>query len=394
MKINLDPKIIVLPSFYPMDYHYTRGGFFEEQTKLIKKAGADVAVVFNEDRSLKSFSIAKFRHIHFQKQFRIEKDDIPVLRRLNWNIIPTKYELGRKLWIKNYITLIEYYIKKYGMPDLFHVHCAFNAGSVAKYFKEKYNIPYILTEHSTFFALSDISENKKREVFNIYENAEKVIVVSKPFRILLSEKTGFPLSKIDVIPNFIDTDFFNPNLEDKTKTVQNSIFTVCHHVYKKRLDRLLDAFLIVSKYYPNWKLIIGGDGKETDFLKKKTNELELNDNVVFVGFLEKEQVKLHMMKAGLFVLPSDVETFGVVLIEALAMGLPIVATKSGGPEDIITRQTGVLVKKDPESLAYGIIKIISSYDKYDKDFIRSYAVKNYSGKVIALEYLKIYRQLS
>lgn len=391
MDNKLNPKIIVLPSFYPMDFHYTRGGFFEEQTRLIKKSGADVTVIFNEDRSMKSFSLRKFKDIHFQKQFKIE-ENLPVLRRLNWNIVPTKFDFGCKFWVKNFINLVESYIKEYGKPDLFHVHCVFNAGSVAKYLKEKYNIPYIITEHSTFFALSNISIAQKKKAYDIYNNAEQVVVVSQPFRKLLAEKTGFNINRIDVIPNFIDTDYFDPNFTSTLNGLENSkiIFTVCHHSYKKRLDRLLEAFKIVAEQFPEWKLIIGGNGDETNILKAKTKELNLQDKVSFVGFLTKEQVKDYMKKANIFVLPSDVETFGVVVIEAMAMGLPVVATASGGPEDIVTKETGIIVERNSESLAKGIIEVIFNYGFYNKVKIRSYVVNNFSGQTVASKYIKLY----
>jgi glycosyltransferase involved in cell wall biosynthesis len=393
MKNSSHPKIIVLPSFYPMNFHYTRGGFFEEQTRLIKNRGANVSVIFNEDRSITSFNLKKLKHVYFQKQFKLE-EGLPVLRKLNWNIIPTKFNLGRRIWIKNSINLVESYIKQYGKPDLFHVHCAFNAGYIAKYLKEKHNIPYIITEHSTFFALSSISIVQKKEVLDIYSNAEKVIVVSNPFRKLLSGKTGFDIDKIDVVPNFIDTDYFDPNFKNDLNLLEDmkTIFTVCHHGYKKRLDRLLDAYKIVLEHYPEWKLIIGGNGTETNSLKIKTKELNLQNSVDFVGFLAKEQVKNYMKKASMFVLPSDVETFGVVVIEALAMGLPVVATASGGPEDIITKETGIIVERDTQSLAKGIIEIITNYSTYNKEHLRSYIINNFSGETVADKYLKIYKE--
>ena len=387
------PKIIVLPSFYPMEFNYTRGNFFEEQTRLIRKRGANVTVIFNENRSLTSFNLRKLRYIHFQEQFKIEQD-IPVLRRMNWNIVPTKFDLGKRIWIKNSIGLVNSYIKKHGKPDLFHVHCAFNAGCVAKYFKDKLQIPYIVTEHSTFFAESEISISQKNEVLNIYSNAEKVVAVSRPFRKLLSEKLGFEKNKIDVVPNFIDTNYFDPggNINLSRSAKGNIIFTVCHHVYRKRLDRLLDSFKIVAKQYPYWKLIIGGNGPETNNLKSKAKEFNLQDKIVFTGFLTKEEVKNYMKDASIFVLPSDEETFGVVVIEAMSMGLPVVATASGGPEDIIKRETGILVERNTDSLANGILKIISNYEFYNREGIRLYVVENFSGEAIADKYIEMYSQ--
>jgi len=393
MEPNYTPKIVVLPSYYPTKFYNSYGNFFEEQTKLIRKKGCDITVIFNEKRSLKSFNLKKLRYAHFQKRFKIE-ENVPVFRRMNWNIIPTKFDLGQKIWVKNSIDLVNSYIKKHGKPDLFHVHCAFDAGSVAKYFKDKLQIPYIITEHSTFFALSKISSDQKKEALSIYENAEKVIVVSNPFKQLLSEKIGFEKSKIYVVPNFIDTSYFNPesNIFLNSSGKGNIILTVSHHDYKKRIDRLLDAFKIISEQYQDWKLIIGGEGTETNNLISKAKELNLQDKVAFVGFLTKEQVRNYMKIANIFVLPSDVETFGVVVIEAMAMGLPVVATASGGPEDIITKETGILVGHNTGSLANGIIELIANYECYDKMQIRSYIVNNFSGETIADKYIEMYSQ--
>src|ERR1017187_1133459 len=381
------PKIIVLPSFYPMEFDYTRGGFFEEQTKLIRKRGPDLTVIFNENRSITTFNLRKLWYVHFQKQFKIE-EDVPVLRRMNWNIVPTRFDLGKRIWIKNSIGLVNSYIMEHGKPDLIHAHCAFNAGSVAKYFKDKLQIPYIITEHSSFFSLSEISIAQKKEVLNIYNDAEKVVAVSWPFRKLLSEKIGFDKNRIDVVPNFIDTNYFDPrgNINFDRSVEGNMIFTVCHHNYNKKLDRLLDSFRIVVEQYPYWKLIIGGNGPETNNLKSRAIKLNLRDKVVFTGFLTKEHVRLYMKYASMFVLPSDTETFGVVVIEAMAMGLPVVATASGGPEDIITKETGILVERNTDSLANGIMEIISNYAFYNKEAIRSYVVNNFSGKTITDKY--------
>jgi glycosyltransferase involved in cell wall biosynthesis len=394
MNINSNPKIVVLPSFYPMKLNYVRGNFFEEQTRLLKRKGADVTIIFNENRSLKSFTLKKLKHIYFQTQFELE-DNLPVLRRLAWNVVPTKFALGQSIWIKSSIKLVEIYIKKYGKPDLFHVHCAINAGSVALYFKKKYNIPYLITEHSSFFLLAKISDFQKSEVFNIYDKADKVIAVSNSFKSLLSEKIGFNKDRIDVIANYIDTDFFNPNSPLKYPYLNNEnvMFTVCHHEYNKRLDRLIDSFELVLKVYPNWILIIGGSGSQTEHLKIKVRELHRGNNIIFTGFLSKEEVRDHMNRATLFVLPSDVETFGVVLIEAMAMGIPVVATASGGPQDIITEDTGVIVDLNVVSLADGLLKVINNLKNYDKNKIRSKALKDFSGENIADKYVNLYSKV-
>lgn len=393
MRPIVNPKVVVLPSFYPMEHHYMRGNFFEEQTRLLLQRGSDIAVVFNENRSLASFSLKKLRHIHFQKRFKVE-NNIPVLRRMSWNIIPTRYDLGKKIWINDAINLVHLYMKKYGRPDLFHVHCAFDAGSVAVHFKDKVGIPYIITEHSSFFLLADVSEEQRKRVVDIYNKAARVIVVSESFRKSLAAKLDFDKNRIEVIPNFIDTDYFNRKADTNLQDIQGEriLFTVCHHTYNKRLDRLLQAFQLITVAFPQWKLVIGGAGVETDRLKSLTGQLSLQQKVVFTGPLNKEQVRQYMNDADLFVLSSDVETFGVVLIEAMAMGLPIVATQCGGPSDIITEETGLLSERNVESLANKLTQAMSNYGAYSKERIRAYAVQHFGGKAVTGKYMDIYVQ--
>ena len=384
-----DFRVVVLPSFYPMEFNYIRGGFFEEQTALIKRQLIDVAVVFNEDRSLKSFSFRKLKYIHFQRQLKIE-NGVPVLRRLSWNLIPTKFELGRKIWIRRAIKLVEFFIKEVATPGIFHVHCAFNAGFVALYLKKKYDIPYIITEHSTLFALTQFTAKQKEKVAEVYRHATKVIVVSKPFKMLLADKIGLQEDLIAVLPNFIDTEYFKPFSTAKHPEGSKIIFTVCHHDHKKRLDRLIDAFKLVLKEYPDWKLVIGGKGRLTSSLIAKVKKMGLAANITFSGFLAKQEVREHMNRAAIFVLPSDVETFGVVLIEAMAMGLPVVSTKSGGPEDIVTEMTGLLVEKEVTSLAEGICTVINNRYRYDSQLIRQHVLDNFSGPVLSEKYIRLY----
>lgn len=392
MEVSANPPILVLPSFYPMRYNYA-GNFFEEQTRLIKKHGIDISVVYNENRTIASFNLKKFWHLHFQKQYKIE-EGVPVFRRMNWNIIPAKFKLGRKIWIKESINLVETYIKKYGEPKLIHVHCALNAGSVAKYIKGKWHIPYIVTEHLSDYGYHSISEAKRQETLDVYLNAEKVITVSSYLKRILSEKTGFPEKAMEVIPNFIDTEYFNPNENIKliSPVKGKIIFTVCNLEYRKRLDRLLDAFKIVAELYPDWKLIIGGSGVEGENLKTQVKEINLQDKVFFAGFLTKEQVRAYMKSADIFVLSSDVETFGVVLIEAMSMGIPSVATASGGSEDIPTKDTGIIVDRNVTALANGIIEVISNYSNYNKNQIREHAVNHYSGIAIVKKYIDLYNK--
>ena len=105
-------------------------------------------------------------------------------------------------------------------------------------------------------------------------------------------------------------------------------------------------------------------------LKKLSIMLNIDKQVKFLGRLSQKEVKIEMSKSHVFVLSSNYETFGVVLIEAMACGIPVITTKCGGPEDIVNQNNGVLVEKNnKEELSKAMINIKNNIQKYDKDFI-------------------------
>ncbi|WP_084299306.1 glycosyltransferase [Dyadobacter tibetensis] len=386
----MPPKILILPSFYPMEMDFPRGNFFQEQTEMLVQNGVNATVLFNESRSIRSFTIKKFRLAHFQTTYGIE-NNVPVFRKRGWNIIPTKFKLGSKIWIYNSIKLFEHYINNYGKPDIIHAHCAQNAGMVALHIKRKYNIPYLITEHSTAYALKPLSVELKSAINEVYSNAFKVIAVSTEFQKLLANKLSLPVNLFEVIPNFIDTNYFqNTAIGDSSQLPYLTIFTVCYHERKKRIDRLIEAFHNICQQVANVKLVIGGVGPETSRLQAQVKRLNLDSKISFSGFLTKEQVKDQLSKTSIFVLPSDVETFGVVLIEAMAMGVPVISTRSGGPEDIISPETGILVEKTSEDLQKAILHLIANKSQFDSVKIRRRILDNYSGKAVADQYKLIY----
>jgi L-malate glycosyltransferase len=375
----------MLPSFYPMDLDYPRGSFFREQAELLKKAGADIDIVFNENRSLSNLSFLRLKRAHFQISITMEQG-LRVMRRMNWNVIPTRFSIGMKIWIRQSIKLAEKYVKRFGIPALCHVQCSIPAGFVALYLKEKYGIPYIVTEHSSYMdhGVSDKDINEYKKVFL---HAERIIVVSNSFKKVISKKFGIDESTIQVIPNFIDEDFFInlSNLEDC-----KNIVTVSYHTANKNISLLIKSFSKLHKKYPEYNLIIAGEGPETQKLKQLVKYYHLENKVKFVGFLSKESVKDLFVNSCLFVLPSEFETFGLVLVEAMAMGKPVIATKCGGPEEIIVPGTGLLVEDNIDSLLNGMMLVLDNLTNYDPLYIRKHVLNNYSSYSVSSKYLELY----
>jgi glycosyltransferase involved in cell wall biosynthesis len=101
-----------------------------------------------------------------------------------------------------------------------------------------------------------------------------------------------------------------------------------------------------------------------------------------------------MRRSALLVLPSRSESFGSVLVEALACGTPVVATRCGGPEDIVADEVGVLVsKEDPEALAAALEHVLATRGSYDRARLRAHAVRHFSWDGIAGQYAQLYQDV-
>jgi len=192
------------------------------------------------------------------------------------------------------------------------------------------------------------SEAIKRQWENKNTN-RKIRVVYPPF----------DTSKISAIEYF-------PLRKDFKKNGEWVIGTVGRLSEEKRHIDLINAFVSVSKIFPKSKLLIVGDGYLRDKLEKSVDNLEVRNKIVFVGF--KENVFQFLKEMDIFVFPSRTEGLGIVILEAMASGLPVVASNIGGiPEIVKHNETGVLVEpQKPSELAEAIIQLLKNPEKMHK----------------------------
>ena len=158
---------------------------------------------------------------------------------------------------------------------------------------------------------------------------------------------------------------------------------------RKGLQYLIYAITILSKNNEDITFIIGGKGPELERLKKLIKKYKLQDQVILAGFIPDEELSSYYEQADLFVLPSLYEGFGLVYLEALKEGTPIVTTKCGGPEDIITKDNGLLVPtKDYKKLAEAIETALNK--NWDKEKIKKDSEK-YNWENIFQQYFELYK---
>jgi glycosyltransferase involved in cell wall biosynthesis len=239
--------------------------------------------------------------------------------------------------------------------DLIHAHVALPDGHAAFLLKKDDDIPLMVTIHGQDFQ-STLTKNEKcrQRLFEVLEGTDKITTVSSKLKNIIRDQAFF--SKTEVINNGIDLndcvlppDIFPGHHSDRHGISGNTrkeirILSVSNLKKTKGIDLNLRAVSSLAGKYPSLKYFIAGDGEERQALEDLTESLNLKDKVVFLGKLTHPEVMKEMAEADIFSLPSWQEGFGVVYIEAMAQGLPVIGVRGEGIEDaLIHGQNGLLV---------------------------------------------------
>ena len=131
-----------------------------------------------------------------------------------------------------------------------------------------------------------------------------------------------------------------------------------------------------------------------DNLKSLINKYKLNENIFLLGLLDRNQVALNMQQCDCFILASRFETFGIVYIEAMNYGKPVIASITGGPDTFVNDKCGILIENENvEEIKNAMIDMINNYEKYDKRYISNFCENNFSSKVIANRLIALYGEV-
>lgn len=162
------------------------------------------------------------------------------------------------------------------------------------------------------------------------------------------------------IPNIID------KLPDNRTSLKDNILVSIGRMEKEKgFDDLIDIIALVKNEIPNIKLYLMGDGSLRNKLENKVKELSLTDNIIFTGFIPKNEMDKYLTKAKLYVMTSHTESFGLVLLEAMSYGIPCIAFDSAdGAKELLKDNVGILINnRDKEKMAKEIVNLLNNKDK-------------------------------
>jgi len=376
--------VLVLPSFYPEKHRPNSGLFFFNQTKIVADYVDKIGVVYVEQKSIKKIFNSILSNL-YQKEIKFESG-VLTYRRKGLSIL-NQYNFGSKIWIYLTEKLIFDYIKDNGKPDIIHVHNLFNAGCVAYKIEKKFGIPFVITEHASSFLLETYTVKQLNICRSIVDKSLALISVSSALSISIKKQLGN--RKINVVPNVFDTTLFK--LRKKTPKDVYVFVCVGNLIPNKGQLFLIKSFALAFPVYNSIQLLIIGDGPDKEELENYVESNNLSDRIFFKNSISPSTLANTYNECDCLVSPSTKETFGVVIIEAMACGLPVIATRSGGPQDIINEENGILVDYGSENqMAEALKYLVLNKMKYNPTVISQIINEKFSPQVIASQIIKFY----
>lgn len=272
--------------------------------------------------------------------------------------------------------------------DLIHVNWGYPDGVAVRLLARLLRLPYVITEHQ-----GSIGELLAKPFYNqllgrVYRGSRRLIVVSEGMLQPLHGLSG-KLSPL-VVYNGIDLARFT--LAQKRNQPQRLLF-IGNLIPAKGVHRLIQALALLRDQGRDFSLDIVGAGSQKRELEAQVKALRLSGSVSFLGVIDSARIPRLLNDYDALVLPTLAESFGIVLIEAMAAGLPVISTCCGGPQHIVSPEVGILVQPDSaEALAEGIALLERNWADYDPQTIRAYCQRRFDIRHSCEQLATVYRE--
>ena len=367
-------NVLLMVSWYCSREEIALGGGFHYELAAELKKYCNCAIYYPYDRAIKEPYVAG------------TEGGIRTYR--------SQYELPKKIRNRRYMFLAMRKIVKEFKPDIIHGQVATEAGRFAVMLGKIFHIPVIISEHSAV-------EASGVRAFPHYYYA-KFAYRHSCYNTCVSDKLTSDLAEI--FPKFqfhtVYNGIRNPDIE-KNRDIYRKQNNVNMVMVAELYDRCIKGMqfvlpvlrrLLKEGYSVSFHFV--GGGEYLDEYKNIADELGISENCIFYGKCDKTKVYAILKDMDFYVCASIFESFSCATAEAMMCGKPVVATKCGGPNSIVTKETGILVEKENEQALYeGIAEMIKNYQKYSSETISAYAYDKFFVGNICKQYLQIYEKV-
>ena len=375
-------KICIVSRNINADY---TGSFEFDQALALKGRGHDVYVLSLDFRSIRRKRPIGM-HVDVHKGVNVIRCSLP--------IGPVKLSLAERIEITAFKKAFEAIEKQAGGFDVVNPHFFTTAYICLRAIKEKMktDVPVAVTEHSSRMNVDfeDISASDAKKAGYVYRNADRVIAVSGALAEKIKQNFGVDC---EVVYNVFDCKIFDGKKRNHDDDDNFTFVSAGNLLPNKRMDLLVRSFARAFPSEPHTRLYIFGDGPEGKRLENLVSELGLEERVFLPGRKPRDVLAEFYEDADVFALVSKRETFGVAYVEAMASGMPVLTCRSGGPEDFVTPETGIIAESDEESIATAMKNMKTNRSAYDDNYIKEYARRICGGEAIAEQLTDIYEKM-
>ena len=348
-------KILMLTWEYPPRIVGGIARVVNDLSKILIKDGHDVTVVTYREGNTPYYEDDKGVKVYRVDNYMIHPNNfIDWIMQMNFNMIAKANEI----------------MAKEGKFDVIHAH-DWLVAYAAKTLKNSYDIPIVATIHATESGRNSGIHDETQRYINDTEwmltyEATEVIVNSNYMKRELQYQFGLPFEKINVVPNGINVNMFSGVERDYDFRRQYAadhekiILFMGRLVYEKGVQHLVSAMPKILAGYHDAKLVIAGKGGMTDELKAQVNAMGISNKVYFTGYMDAKQVCKMYKCADVSVFPSTYEPFGIVALEAMLSGTPVVVSDIGGLNEIVNHGENGMKSYagNPNSIADSILALL------------------------------------
>ena len=375
-------KVLFFTLWYPQKDKPVLGTFVRELARA--------ASLYDDIEVLHGYSVSGISRLYMISEKR--EGDI--------RVICVKYKRFPVVWYLVYLfSMIQVFrkVKKDFTPDVIHAHI-YKASFIAVILGKLYRIPIVVTEHAEIVDIyrPGIFQKIKNSLSVVLarfalNNCDLLILVSKSLQERL-ESIGIK-NKVKIVPNIVDTKTFYPGNKREDNQKKKLLF-VGGLTPVKGISYLIEAISRVRESRTDFVLDLVGDGSHRSEYERLAKKLGVSDVIKFHGLKNKDEVAEFMRNCDFFILPSLYETFGVVLIEAMACGKPVISTLSGGQKEFVNEKNGILVpSKDTRALAKSIRYLLDHQHEYDAEELVKYVRERFSYERVGKSLHEIYQNL-
>lgn len=376
-------NILVISRGIPTKRDPQHGSFEYDQAKALARLGHNVIIASVDSRFRRYW-----RHIGLtsQKEENIQSYNYFLCPGAITGLMGDKFKNFIKRWQWKQIIKA---IQKSGVKiDVIYSHYLFNS-YYAVHFLKDIHAPIVAIEHWSKLNIEPLPYSVQKMAEETYPHVQQVITVANSLQERLAQEFGI---KARVIYNLVGDEFHY----NKTEVHNNKVcfITTGSLVYRKGFDLLSKAFTLADLPKDKWQMLVIGEGEERATLQQQIDTAGYHDNIILTGKKGKEEIARMLNQSDVFVLPSRNENFSVAVLEALACGLPVVASICGGIRECIGEKNGLLFEVDDvEGLAKCLKHMYEHYQEYDRKAIADNCQARFSSEVIAKQLTEIFEDV-